>query len=132
MPSRADIETTLGHLALFACTGLWFGEPDELRVLVNYIAGLKAEAREKGAWEGRYNALLEETESSRPRMLNGGEDSRGAADGVIAIDAYGCAWGRIDPGCWFPLRHDPNSEVTELPEENGPYVIVYTPGEEES
>ena len=113
MPSRADIETTLGHLALFACTGLWFGEPDELRVLVNYIAGLKAEA-------------------SRPRMLNGGEDSRGAADGVIAIDAYGCAWGRIAPGCWFPLRHDPNSEVTELPEENGPYTLAYIPTPEEN
>ena len=89
MPSRADIETTLGHLALFACTGLWFGEPDELRVLVNYIAGLKAEAREKDAWEGRYNALLEECEASRPPEIDGGEGSRGAADGVIAIDAGG-------------------------------------------
>ena len=46
MPSRADIETTLGHLALFACTGLWFGEPNELRTLVNHIADLEADRTE--------------------------------------------------------------------------------------
>lgn len=62
-----------------------------------------------------------------PRDIAGGTASRGAADGTVAIDAFGCSWARVDPGCWFPLRHDPNSEVIELPKENGPYAIVYTP-----
>lgn len=62
-----------------------------------------------------------------PRDIAGGTASRGATNGTVAIDAYGCAWARVDPGCWFPLRYDPNSEVIELPKENGPYAIVYTP-----
>lgn len=62
-----------------------------------------------------------------PRDIAGGTASRGAADGTVAIDAFGCSWARVDPGCWFPLRHDPNSEVIELPKENGPYAIAYTP-----
>lgn len=62
-----------------------------------------------------------------PRDIAGGTASRGAADGTVAIDAFGRSWARVDPGCWFPLRHDPNSEVLELPESGGPYAVVYTP-----
>lgn len=65
-----------------------------------------------------------------PRDIAGGTASRGATNGTVAIDAYGCAWARVDPGCWFPLRHDPNREVLELPESGGPYAVVYTPGRE--
>lgn len=65
-----------------------------------------------------------------PRDIAGGTASRGATNGTVAIDAYGCAWARVDPGCWFPLQHDPNREVLELPESGGPYAVVYTPGEE--
>lgn len=63
-----------------------------------------------------------------PRDNAGGTASRGMIDGTVAIDAYGCAWARVDPGCWFPLRVDVDSEVLELPEGGGPYAIVYTPG----
>lgn len=59
--------------------------------------------------------------------IDGGEGSRGAADGVIAIDADGKAWRTCYPGCWFPLRLDTDAEMTELPEENGPYMLVYIP-----
>ena len=62
--------------------------------------------------------------------IPGGTASRGATNGTVAIDAYGCAWARVDPGCWFPLRHDPNREVLELPESGGPYAVVYTPRRE--
>ena len=62
-----------------------------------------------------------------PRDIAGGTASRGASNGTVAIDAHGCAWARVDPGCWFPLRVDVDSEVLELPESVGPYAIVYTP-----
>lgn len=101
-----------------------------ISVLEEEIDDLRVEAREKDAWEGRYNALLEECEASRPPEIDGGEASRGAADRTVAIDARGCPWARVDPGCWFPLRIDADSEVLELPEEAGPYTIVYTPGGE--
>lgn len=106
----------------------------DIYALIHHIAGLeeeiddlRVEAREKSAWEGRYYALLEECEASRPPEIDGGEGSRGAADGVIAIDADGKAWRTCYPGCWFPLRLDTDAEMTELPEENGPYMLVYIP-----
>ena len=106
----------------------------DIYALIHHIAALeeeiddlRGEAREKNAWEGRYNALLEECEASRPPEIDGGEGSRGAADGVIAIDADGKAWRTCYPGCWFPLRLDTNAEMTELPEENGPYTLAYIP-----
>ena len=110
------------------------GAVNDIYALIHHIAlleeeidDLRVEAREKDAWEGRYNALLEECEARRPREIDGGVASRGATNGTVAIDAHGCAWVRVDPGCWFPLRHDTDSEVLELPESGGPYTIVYTP-----
>ena len=126
MPSRADIETTLGHLALFACTGLWFGEPEELRTLVNHIADLEVEAREKAAWEGRYQALLEEAEASRPRTVEG--DGSDLPFGTVVIDKGGDAWQHYETSGWeviggcFCTHH-------ALPDDGAPYTIVWTPEE---
>lgn len=100
---------------------------NQIADLEEEIANLTSEAGEAAAWRGRYNALLEECEASRPPEIDGGEGSRGAADGVIAIDADGKAWRTCYPGCWFPLRLDTDAEMTELPEENGPYMLIYIP-----
>lgn len=88
----------------------------DIYALIHHIADLEDELRAARALT--------------PRDIAGGTASRGATNGTVAIDAYGCAWARVDPGCWFPLRHDPNGEVTELPKSGGPYAIVYTPKEE--
>lgn len=88
----------------------------DVAFLLAHIADLEDELRAARAFTPHDNA--------------GGSASRGATDGTVAIDAFGCAWTRVDPGCWFQLRIDFNSEVTELPEEGGPYTIVYTPKEE--
>ena len=53
--------------------------------LLNHIADLRAEAREKNAWEGRYQALLEECEASRPRVIDGGEMLMSGNDEIIPI-----------------------------------------------
>ena len=85
----------------------------DVAFLLAHIADLEDELRAARAFTPRDNA--------------GGTASRGATNGTVAIDAHGCAWARVDPGCWFPLRVDVDSEVIELPESGGPYAIVYTP-----
>lgn len=133
----SDKTTILDKLKEYEKTGHYPGAVEDIYALIHHIAALeeeiddlRVEAREKNAWEGRYNALLEECEASRPPEIDGGEGSRGAADGVIAIDADGKAWRTCYPGCWFPLRLDTDAEMTELPEENGPYMLIYIPEEE--
>ena len=130
----SDKTTILDKLKEYEKTSHYDGAVIDIYALIHHIADLeeennvlRIEAREKDAWEGRYNALLEECEAKRPREIDGGVASRGAANRTVVIDAHGCAWTRVDPGCWFPLRHDPKNEVLELPESGGPYVIVYTP-----
>lgn len=96
--------------------------------LLNHIDDLQGEAREKNAWEGRYNALLEECEASRPREIDeGGSD---LSQGSIAIDADGLPWGRTIWG-WSILRPDFRTRTKLLAPENGHYVIIYTPKEEQ-
>lgn len=90
------------------------GAVGDIYALIHHIADLEDEIHAARAFT--------------PRDIVGGTASRGATDGTVAIDAYGCAWACVYPGCWFPLRIDADSEVTELPEEGGPYAIVYTPG----
>lgn len=103
-----------------------------LALLEEEVEDLRVEAREKNAWEGRYNALLEECEASRPREIDGGEDSRDAAEGTTVVDTDGDPW-VFDDGGWvrlYPyceeLRHE------ELQEQYGPYTIVYPPTPKEN
>ena len=109
----SDKTTILDKLKEYEKTGHYDGAVEDIYSLIHHIADLEDEFRAARALT--------------PRDIVGGTASRGAADGTVAIDAYGCAWARVDPGCWFPLRHDPNGEVTELPKSGGPYAIVYTP-----
>ena len=57
--------------------------------LLKCVVDLEVEAREKNAWEGRYNALLEECASSRPRLLAG--DVSNPPIGMTVIDGGGDA-----------------------------------------
>lgn len=104
------------------------GEREEMQAR---IAELEAEAREKRAWEGRYNALLEEAEASRPPEIDGGDASRGASRGVIAIDRDGRPW-VCGNGFWWELIKNPDRGARELPEKYGPYTLVYIPTPKES
>lgn len=106
--------------------GGWAQDAAERAVtfLLNYITDLQVEAREKDAWEGRYNALLEECEASRPPEIGGG--GYDLQQGSIAIDADGLPWGRTLWG-WNVLQPDFRSSTKLLAPENGPYTIVHTP-----
>lgn len=64
--------------------------------LLNHIADLQVEAREKNAWEGRYWALLEECEASRPRTVEG--DGSDLSAGAVVINKIAATWRAIIGG----------------------------------
>lgn len=97
--------------------------------LLNHIADLRAEAREKNAWEGRYWALLEEAEASWPPEIDGGDASRGAASGTVALDVNGYPWVCSEGGWWRLVKDVVRGKRSELHPLLGPYTIVYAPGE---
>ena len=97
--------------------------------LLNHIADLeeeiddlRVEAREKNAWEGRYNALLEECEASRPREVKGNV-------GTIVIDRCGNLFMREPQGDWSFARFE-DYVPTLTSDGYAPYTIVHTPEEE--
>ena len=91
------------------------------------IEDLRVEAREKSAWEGRYNALLEEAEASRPREIDGGVASRGAADRAIVVDRDGYPWISYEGGWWRLVKDMASGKRPELHPLLGPYTFAYIP-----
>ena len=107
---------------------------DDIYALIHQIAALekeidnlRVEAREKNAWEGRYNALLEKVEASRPREVNG--DGSDLPAGTVVIDHVGDVWQRDGDGRWSPADV-PSTAADYLGDAYAPYTIVYTPEEE--
>ena len=94
------------------------------------IADLRARADQVDAWEGRYYALLEEAEASRPRPAEG--DGSDLPAGTVVIDNAGDAWQRDDGGCWSPADFSPTLTADYLEAACAPYTIVYTPTPKEN
>lgn len=65
---------------------------------------------------------------------DGGCASRGASDGVIAVDILGRPWGAREGGWWRLIKDVIAGKCSELPQQYAPYSIVrvpaYTPKEE--
>ena len=91
------------------------------------IARTQTEAHEKDAWEGRYWALLEEAEASRPRTVE--DDGSDLPAGSVVTSVNGVAY-QLCSGRWWGF-HAPTGRPT-LPECGAPYTIVYTPTPEEN
>lgn len=91
------------------------------------IARTQTEAHEKDAWEGRYWALLEEAEASRPRTVEG--DGSDLPAGTVVTSVNGVAY-QFCSGRWWGF-YAPTGRPT-LPECGAPYTIVYTPAPEEN
>lgn len=89
------------------------------------IARTQTEAHEKDAWEGRYWALLEEAEGSRPRTVEG--DGSALPVGTVVIDRGGHPLMKAADE-WNIARFD--DYTPSLTENNrAPYTIVWTPEE---
>ena len=134
----SDKTAILDKLKEYEKTGHYDGAVGDIYALIHHAAdleeeidNLKVEAREKNAWEGRYNALLEECEASRPPEIDGGEASRGASRGVIAIDGNGRPW-ICGNAFWWELIENPDRGAPELPEKYGPYTLAYIPTPKEN
>ena len=72
---------------------------------------------------------LQRTRALVPETIDGGEDSRDAAEGMTVVDSGGDVW-VFDDGGWvnlYPYREEPRHE--ELEELYGPYTIAYAPEE---
>jgi hypothetical protein len=125
MSDADDIREVVERLSLYGRTGARTGLRDDILALVSHTIDLEVEAREKNAWEGRYNALLEECENSRPREYAG--NGRDLAYGSVVIDREGDAWQRYAYGGWSCYMVE---GLGTLPAKHAPYTIVYTPKEE--
>nr|DAO55358.1 MAG TPA: hypothetical protein [Caudoviricetes sp.] len=125
MSDADDIREVIERLSLYGHTGARTGLRDDILALVSHTIDLEVEAREKNAWEGRYNALLEECENSRPREYVG--NGRDLAYGSVVIDREGDAWQRYAYGGWSCYMVE---GLGTLPAKHAPYTIVYTPKEE--
>lgn len=125
MSDADDIREVVERLSLYGHTGARTGLRDDILALVNHTIDLEVEAREKNAWEGRYNALLEECENSRPREYAG--NGRDLAYGTVVVDREGESWQRDGLNGWSCISM---GGVGDLSAKYAPYVIVYTPKEE--
>lgn len=133
--SRPNLEEIYGSLETLKCAGSTLYR-DDLEALLPYVAELEAEiddlrveAREKDAWEGRYNALLEECEDSRPRTVEG--DGSDLPVGTVVLDVDEAAWQRTCSGIWELVggAYDPRETLSLR---WAPYVIIYTPTPKEN
>lgn len=125
MSDEYDVMDVVDRLSLYGRTGARTGLRDDILALVSHTIDLEVEAAEKNAWEGRYNALLEQCENSRPREYSG--NGRDLAYGSVVIDREGDAWQRYACGGWSCYMVE---GLEALPARHAPYTIVYTPKEE--
>lgn len=100
---------------------------EKVSSLKDTINRLQPEGSDKSAWEGRYWALLEEAEASRPRKIQAyGEDLK---VGTVVIDSDGDAWQLAKDRIWEVVGGAYDRKST-LDPKWGPYTIVHTPKEE--
>lgn len=98
---------------------------NQIADLEEEIANLTSEAGEAAAWRGRYNALLEEAEASRPHVIDGGDLSRGVSEGTVALDVNGYPWLCSDGGWWILVKDVVRGRRNELHPILGPYTIIH-------
>nr|DAF97206.1 MAG TPA: hypothetical protein [Siphoviridae sp. ctksc2] len=95
------------------------GAVGDIYALIHHIAVLEEEIDDLKASAG---------------INDGGCASRGASDGVIAVDILGRPWVAREGGWWRLMKDVIAGKWSELPQQYAPYSIVhvpaYTPKEE--
>lgn len=129
MSNKERINATLGALALYACTGAFTCEQDDVALFIKHFLQLEDQSESAEAWNARYNELLERVESSRPQEVAGSGNELPVES--VVVDKDGSPWWRVSGGTWRVCGGSVCTD-TELPERWGPYTIIYTPTKEES
>lgn len=124
MNNKERINATLGQLALYACTGAFTCEQDDVTLFIKHLLQLEDQAESAEAWNARYNALFEEMEEFRSRRYDADCDKLPA--GSVVLDCDGDAWQREGLG-WVCTK---GAFLEPLDEEWAPYTVIYTPKEE--
>ena len=124
MNDKERINATLGQLALYACTGAFTCEQDDVALFIKRFLRLEDQAESAEAWNARYNALLEEMEEFRSRRYDADCDKLPV--GSVVLDCDGDAWQREESG-WACIK---GAFMKPLDEEWAPYTVIYTPKEE--
>lgn len=125
MNNEERINATLGQLALYACTGAFTCEQDDVALFIKRFLQLEDQAELAEAWNARYGALLEQVETSRPKEYRG--DGEDLPSGTIVLDREGDAWQHALSGVWWCAA---GGVEPKLYDGLSPYTIVYTPKEE--
>lgn len=92
----------------------------DIYALIQHVAGLEEEIDDLKASVG---------------INDGGCASRGASDGVIAVDILGRPWVAREGGWWRLMKDVIAGKWSELPQQYAPYSIAHVPAytpEEES
>lgn len=127
MNDKERVDATLGKLALYACTAVFKCEPDDVGHFIKHFLQLEEQAEVAEAWNARYNALFEQVESGRNRVI-AGDGSDLPIDSVV-IDKDGSPWWR--PACRGRVACGGNGALNDkLPKRWGPYTVIHTPKEE--
>ena len=117
--NKEDIEATVWRLQHFINDGVGYDVPKDIRTLLAHVADLEEEIDQLKASAG---------------INDGGDASRGASDGVIAVDILGRPWVAKEGGWWRLMKDVVAGKRPELPQQYAPYTIVhvpaYTPKEE--
>lgn len=115
----SDKTTILDKLKEYEKTGHYDGAVEDIYSLIHHIAALEEEIDDLKASAG---------------INDGGCASRGASDGVIAVDILGRPWVAREGGWWRLMKDVIAGKWPELPQQYAPYSIVhvpaYTPKEE--
>ena len=88
------------------------GAVGDIYALIQHIADLEEEIDQLKASAG---------------INDGGDASRGASDGVIAVDILGCPWAAKEGGWWRLIKDVVAGKWSELPQQYAPYTIVHVP-----
>nr|DAV95994.1 MAG TPA: hypothetical protein [Caudoviricetes sp.] len=111
--------TIAAKLREYEHTGSYLGAIEDVYALIHHIADLEEEIDNLKASAG---------------INDGGCASRGASDGVIAVDILGRPWVAREGGWWRLVKDIIAGKWSELPQQYSPYSIVhvpaYTPKEE--
>lgn len=124
MNNKERINATLGQLALYACTGAFTCEQDDVALFIRRFLQLEDQAESAEVWNARYNALLEEVETFRHRRYD--VDCDKSPVGSVVLDCDGDVWQLKETG-WACVK---GAFIKSLDEEWAPYTVIYTPKEE--
>lgn len=122
MIDKERIDITLGKLALYACTGAFDAGMGEVTYFIRHFMNMEDRSEQVEAWEARYNALLEEVESSRPHEYRG--DGEDLPIGAIVLDFEQDAWQRGETAEWWCTA---GRTAITLEDTFAPYTVIYTP-----